>query len=224
MAALGRRIGLGLAARGEVEDVVRWAGDARRQGLDSVWIHDSYFERDAVSYGSAVASALGPDERDDGFRIALGAVNPYTRHPVVLAMTGSALDEMAPGRIVMGLGTGLPLRLKQMGVPYHAGRRVEGVSRAMDEIRALWAGERLPSATPGLPPIQPMFAPPHRIPLYIAAYRQGVRGARRAEGGRLPGATGRVGAVAEGDPRAAARRRRSRPAGTRVRSSRPATC
>ena len=172
MATLGRRIGLGLAARGKVEDVVRWAAAARRAGLDSVWVHDSYFERDAISYVSAVASELGADERDDGFRIALGAVNPNTRHPVVLAMTGSALDEMAPGRIVMGLGTGLPLRLKQMGIPYSPDAAVEGVSQAMDQIRALWAGERLPSATPGLPPIQPMFAPPHRIPLVIAAYRK----------------------------------------------------
>src|SRR6185503_13682075 len=49
---------------------------------------------------------------------------------------------------------------------------VEGVSKAMDQIRALWAGERLPSATEGLPPIQPMFPPTHRIPLVIAAYRK----------------------------------------------------
>ena len=172
MATLGRRIGLGLAARGEVDEVVGWARQARREGLDSIWIHDSYFERDAVSFVSAIASEIGADEREDGFRIALGAVNPFTRHPVVLAMTGSAIDEMAPGRLVMGLGTGLPLRLKQMGIPYSPDGAVEGVSKAMDEIRALWAGERLPSATPGLPPIQPMFAPPHRIPLYIAAYRK----------------------------------------------------
>ena len=39
-------------------------------------------------------------------------------------------------------------------------------------MRALWAGERLPSATPGLPPIQPMFPPTHRIPIVIAAYRK----------------------------------------------------
>ena len=172
MNAIARRIGLGLAARGEVDEVVAWSAAARASGLDSVWIHDSYFERDAVSFVSAIASELGADERDDGFRIALGAVNPNTRHPVVLAMTGSALDEMAPGRIVMGLGTGLPLRLKQMGIPYAPDTAIEGVSRAMDQIRALWAGERLPSATEGLPPIQPMFAPPHRIPLVIAAYRK----------------------------------------------------
>jgi len=172
MTAIARRIGLGLAARGEVAEVVAWSAAARASGLDSVWIHDSYFERDAVSYVSAIAAELGADEREDGFRIALGAVNPNTRHPVVLAMTGSALDEMAPGRIVMGIGTGLPLRLKQMGIPYAPETAIEGVSRAMDQVRALWAGERLPSAVEGLPPIQPMFPPPHRIPLVIAAYRK----------------------------------------------------
>ena len=88
-------------------------------------------------------------------------------------MTGSALDEMLPGRIVMGLGTGLPLRLKQMGIPYEPDARRRAASReAIDQLRALWAGERLPSATPGLPPIQPMFPPTHRIPLVIAAYRK----------------------------------------------------
>jgi 1,4-dihydroxy-2-naphthoate polyprenyltransferase len=175
MQTLARPIGLGLAARGDVDDVVSWARQARDGGLDSVWIHDSYFERDAISFASSVASALAQDGEDDGeagFRVALGAVNPFTRHPVVLAMTGSALDEILPGRIVMGLGTGLPLRLKQMGIPYDPVSAVEGVSLAIDQLRQLWAGERLPSATPGLPPIQPMFPPTHRIPLVIAAYRK----------------------------------------------------
>jgi 1,4-dihydroxy-2-naphthoate octaprenyltransferase len=90
----------------------------------------------------------------------------------VLAMTGSALDDILPGRIVMGLGTGLPLRLKQMGIAYEPAAAVERVSQTIDQLRALWAGERLPSATPGLPPIQPMFPPTHRIPLVIAAYRK----------------------------------------------------
>jgi 1,4-dihydroxy-2-naphthoate octaprenyltransferase len=172
MDRLARPVGLGLAARGEVDEVVSWSARARGAGLDSVWVHDSYFERDAVTFVSAIASHLGADETPDGFRIALGAVNPYTRHPVALAMTGSALDEMAPGRIVMAMGTGLPLRLKQMGIPYTPDEAIERVSTAMDQLRTLWAGERLPSATPGLPPIQPMFEPPHRIPLVIAAYRK----------------------------------------------------
>jgi 1,4-dihydroxy-2-naphthoate octaprenyltransferase len=177
MRSLSRPIGLGLAARGDVDDVVDWALRARDAGLDSIWIHDSYYERDAVTFGTAVAQAIARDGgadalSGDAFRVALGAVNPFTRHPVALAMTGSALDEILPGRIVMGIGTGLPLRLKQMGIPYEPDAALERVSTALDQLRALWAGERLPSATPGLPPIQPMFPPTHRIPLVIAAYRK----------------------------------------------------
>jgi 5,10-methylenetetrahydromethanopterin reductase len=170
MRLLSRRIGLGLAARDELDDVVAWARRARDAGLESVWIHDSYFERDGITFATAVAAALSSDG-DDDLRVALGAVNPFTRHPVVLAMTGSALDELLPGRIIMGLGTGLPLRLKQMGIPYDPDTAVARVSETMDQLRALWAGERIPSATPGLPPIQPMFPPAHRIPLVIAADR-----------------------------------------------------
>jgi 1,4-dihydroxy-2-naphthoate polyprenyltransferase len=172
MRTLARPIGLGLAARGDPADAVEWARRARDAGLESVWTHDSYFERDAVTFTTAIAQAMAAEGGEPGFRVALGALNPYTRHPVVLAMTGAALDEILPGQIVMGLGTGLPLRLKQMGIPYDPETAVGRVSEAIDQVRALWAGERLPSATPGLPPIQPMFAPTHRIPISIAAYRK----------------------------------------------------
>jgi 5,10-methylenetetrahydromethanopterin reductase len=165
MGELTRPVGLGLAARGSVTDVVGWADQARRAGLDSVWVHDSYFERDAVTYASAIAAQV------PSIRVALGALNPLTRHPVVVAMTVSALDEMAPGRVILGMGTGLPLRLAQMGIPYTPESGVQAVSGAIDTMRALWSGQRVAAAAPGLPPVQPMFPPVHRVPVYIAAYR-----------------------------------------------------
>ena len=85
MAELSREVGLGLAARGAASDAVEWATRALHRGLHSVWIHDSYFEREAVTYASAIASQV-PE-----IRVAMGAVNPFTRHPVVLAMTVSSL-------------------------------------------------------------------------------------------------------------------------------------
>lgn len=165
MAELARPIGVGFAARGKVSDVVRWADDARRHGIHSVWIHDSLFERDAVTYAAAIASQV------PAIRVAMGALSAYTRHPALIAMTVSALDEMAPGRIILGMGTALPLRLAQMGIPYSPDAGVENVGKAIDVVRAMWAGQRIPSATPNLPPIQPMFPPVHRVPIYIAAYR-----------------------------------------------------
>lgn len=165
MPELARRVGIGLAARGSVSDIVEWAERARSSGIESVWFHDSYFERDAVTYATAVAAQVGD------IRVGLGALNPFTRDPVLIAMTVSALDEIAPGRIALALGTGLPLRLGQMGIPYTPEQGVARVSAAIDTVRSLWAGERLPSGKAGLPPIQPMFPPVHRVPVFIAAYR-----------------------------------------------------
>src|SRR5438045_8766688 len=96
MRTLVRRVGLGLASRGKVSDCVAWAERARAAGLDSVWFHDSYFARDAVTYASAVASQV-PE-----LGVGLGAANPFTRHPVLIAMAVRALDEMAPGRLRRG--------------------------------------------------------------------------------------------------------------------------
>src|SRR5256712_9246076 len=41
----------------------------------------------------------------------------------------------------------------------------------MDTLQALGRGERLPPGKPGLPPLQPMFPPVHRVPIYVAGYR-----------------------------------------------------
>ncbi len=171
MRALARRVGLGIAARGDIADTIEWARRARDAGLESIWIHDTPYERDSVTYGSAIAAALSTDPAAR-FRVGLGAVNPFTRHAAVLAMTGSGLDEILPERIVMAVGTGMPFRLAQMGIPYTPAEAVERVSNTLDQLRTMWAGQRWPSKAPDLPPIQPMFPPVHRIPLFIAAYRK----------------------------------------------------
>src|SRR5438045_4666829 len=159
---LGRRVGLGLAARGDVKEVAGWARRAEDLGLESVWVHDSYFERDPITYLSAIGQAT------QRLGLGAGALNPYTRHPVVLAMTMSALDDLAPRRCTLAIGSGLPLRLSQSAIPYDD--TVARVSESIDQIRTLWRGEPL-KLNDKVPPLQPMFQPPHRIPIYIAAYR-----------------------------------------------------
>ena len=162
IAELGRRVGIGLAARGDVREAAAWARRAEDLGLDSIWVHDSYFERDPITY----LSAIGMETRRIG--LGAGALNPYTRNPVVVAMTMSALDDLAPRRVTLALGSGLPLRLSQMAIPYDD--TVARVSESIDQIRRLWSGQPL-KLNDKVPPLQPMFQPPHRIPIYIAAYR-----------------------------------------------------
>src|SRR2546423_4203791 len=162
VAELGRKVGIGLAARGDVRDAAGWARRAEGLGLGFIWGHDSYFERDPITYLSAMAM----ETRRIG--LGAGALNPYTRHPVVVAMTMSALDDLAPRRVTLALGSGLPLRLSQMAIPYDD--TVARVSESIDQIRRLWSGQPL-KLNDKVPPLQPMFQPPHRIPIYIAAYR-----------------------------------------------------
>jgi 1,4-dihydroxy-2-naphthoate octaprenyltransferase len=55
-----------------------------------------------------------------------------------------------------------------MAIPYDD--TVARVSESIDQIRRLWSGQPL-KLNDKVPPLQPMFQPPHRIPIYIAAYR-----------------------------------------------------
>ena len=161
---LVRPVGLGLASRGDVRDAVGFAERARAAGCESVWFHESYFERDAVTYATAVAAAV-PD-----LGVALGALSTYARPTALTAMTVSALDDLAPGRITVALGSALPLRLAQMQIPYDPDVAIEAVRTQLHDLRALWRGERLPRT--GLPDLEPMFPPVHRVPLWVAGYRK----------------------------------------------------
>src|SRR3990172_8915244 len=103
MAELVRRVGLGLAARGDVEDTIEWAREASTRGLDSIWFQDSYFERDAVTYATAVASHV------EGIRVGLGSLNPYTPPaPARARAAAAARPDGHPVRPVGGRGAGEP--------------------------------------------------------------------------------------------------------------------
>jgi 1,4-dihydroxy-2-naphthoate polyprenyltransferase len=163
---LSRAVGLGLASRGDVREAVEYAGRARAAGLTSVWLHESYFERDAVTYAAAIAAGV------DDVGIGLGALSTYARPTALTAMTVSALDDLAPGRISVALGSALPLRLAQMGIDYKPDDAIVSAENMIADLRRLWRGERLPSATVGFPELEPMFAPLHRVPLWVAGYRR----------------------------------------------------
>ena len=161
MPELNRPVGLGLAARGDVRETVDWTVRAERAGIESVWVHDSYFERDPISFLAPMAQATRR------IHLGAGALNPYTRHPFVVASTMATLDNLAEGRLSLALGSGLPLRLAQMNIAFE--NAPARVGEAIDQIRTLWRGERL-VLNDRVPPLVPMFPPPRRIPIYVAAY------------------------------------------------------
>jgi 5,10-methylenetetrahydromethanopterin reductase len=92
--------------------MVRLAQRAERAGFESVWVAETRITRDAVVPMAAIAAAT------ERVRVGTAIMNVFTRGPVVIGITFLGLDELAPGRIVMGLGTGSPRILAPQGQPF----------------------------------------------------------------------------------------------------------
>lgn len=71
---------------------------AEELGYSSLWVAETRLTRDAVSTMGALAATTE--------RISLGTsiVNTWTRGPVLMALTVATLNDLAPGRITLGLG------------------------------------------------------------------------------------------------------------------------
>jgi 5,10-methylenetetrahydromethanopterin reductase len=107
-----RRTGLLFVGAPSVPEIVELAKRCEARGFDSVWMAETRMTRDSFVPMAAMAAAT------ERIRVGSGIVNVYTRGPVVLAISFIGLEELAPGRILMGLGTGSPLVLAPQGVPF----------------------------------------------------------------------------------------------------------
>src|SRR5262249_27240079 len=72
-------------------------------------------------------------------RVGTAIMNVFTRGPVVIGITFLGLDELAPGRIVMGLGTGSPRILAPQGEPFD--RALTRLKEDCEVLKPLLGGE-----------------------------------------------------------------------------------
>jgi len=153
-----------------------WARAAEHAGLGSVWIIEDYFHPGAFTLAGAVAAAT------ERITLGLGVVNPYTRHPAVLAMETAALTGVAPGRVVLGLGSSNRRWIEeQMGIAFKT--PLADLRECVEILRRLLAGERLDfhGERFHLDKVQLEFAPKERVPIVL-----GVKGPRaRAMAGEI---------------------------------------
>jgi 5,10-methylenetetrahydromethanopterin reductase len=128
-----RRVGLAFLGAPRVPEMVRLARKAEAAGFESLWVAETRITRDAVVPMAAIAAAT------ERVRIGSAILNVYTRNPVVIAITFVSLDELAPGRIVMGLGAGSPLVLAPQGHAFT--RALSRMREYVEVIRPLMRGE-----------------------------------------------------------------------------------
>lgn len=165
------RTGLLFLGAPAVPEMVSLAQRAEAAGFESVWVAETRLTRDAVTPVAAIALAT------ERMRVGTGIVNVYTRNPVLLALTFATLDELAPGRIVMGLGAGSPLVLAPQGVAFH--RPLTRLREYCEVIPRLLAGESVSyqgeavalhgARIEDVLSSQRGVASGSRIPLYLAA-------------------------------------------------------
>jgi 5,10-methylenetetrahydromethanopterin reductase len=130
---LTARTGLLFLGAPSVPEMVSLAQAAEKAGFESAWVAETRLTRDAITPVAAIA--LGTER----LRVGTGIVNVYTRNPVLLALTFSTLGELAPGRIVMGLGAGSPRVLAPQGVGFD--RPLTRLREYCEVIPRLIAGE-----------------------------------------------------------------------------------
>jgi 5,10-methylenetetrahydromethanopterin reductase len=134
-------LGVALLGHGLPGRTTEWARAAERAGLGSLWVIEDYFHPGTYALAAAAAAVT------ERIVIGLGVVNPYTRHPALVAMETAALAGLAPGRVVLGLGSSNRKWIEaQMAIPFKTPLRglregVEIVRRLLDGQRVTYTGE-----------------------------------------------------------------------------------
>jgi 5,10-methylenetetrahydromethanopterin reductase len=129
-------LGLALMGHGVPGRAVEWARAAERAGVGSVWVMEDYFRPGAYTLAAATAAVTVRTV------IGIGVVTPYTRHPALVAMETATLAAIAPGRVVLGLGSSNRRWVEQqMAIPFKTPLR--GVRESVEIVRRLLDGERL---------------------------------------------------------------------------------
>jgi alkanesulfonate monooxygenase SsuD/methylene tetrahydromethanopterin reductase-like flavin-dependent oxidoreductase (luciferase family) len=163
---------------------------AETLGFDAVWVGDSPLARarhDALLMLAALAA------RTERVALCSGVMLAALRAPLLLAQAGATLDQIAEGRLVLGLGAGFPYpeterQFRAVGVPY-AGR-VGRLTETISALRLLWQHAGEPVSFSG------RHVALEKVALEPAPYRPGGPPIWLAGAGEA--AERRVGALADG--------------------------
>lgn len=137
---------------------------AEKLGYEHVWITDHFNNRNVYVTLTLIANYT------EKIKLGPGVTNPYLIHPVMTAQAVASLNEIAPGRVVCGIGAGDKTTLEMAGlgmrVPIRTVREaVEIIKRMVARKRGSYEG-RVFKMTGGA---RFNFRVQETIPIYIGA-------------------------------------------------------
>jgi 5,10-methylenetetrahydromethanopterin reductase len=116
-----------------IREGLEYARQAEAKGFTAVWQADSRLVRDAVVPMAAFAAGT------DHIRVGSGVIDIWTRNPARLASTFATLDDLAPGRIICGLGAWWDPLAARVGID--RAKPLRAMREVVDVVRRLLANE-----------------------------------------------------------------------------------
>jgi 5,10-methylenetetrahydromethanopterin reductase len=104
------RVGLYLQDAHDIRDGVDCVRYAEEKGFEAVWQAESRLVRDAIVPMAAYAAAT------ERIHVGSGVINNWTRNIGLLASTFLTLDDLAPNRIICGIGAWWDPLAKNVGI------------------------------------------------------------------------------------------------------------
>jgi 5,10-methylenetetrahydromethanopterin reductase len=127
------RVGLYLQDAHPIRDGMGYARLAEEAGFEAVWQAESRLVREATIPLAAFGAVT------DRIKLGSGVVSMWVRNPAFLAATFSTLDDLAPGRVILGLGAWWDPLATKVGVSRE--RPLRAMREVVESVRALLAGE-----------------------------------------------------------------------------------
>lgn len=93
-----QRVAIYLQDAHRIREGMEFAKYAEESGFEAVWQAESRLVREATVPMAAFASVT------DHIKVGSGVVDCWSRNPARLAATFSTLDDLAPGRVILGIG------------------------------------------------------------------------------------------------------------------------
>jgi len=104
------RVALYLQDSHDLRDGLDYVRYAEAKGFEAVWQAESRLVRDAIVPMAAYAAVT------DKIKVGSGVINNWTRNIGLLAATYLTLDDLAPGRIICGIGAWWDPLAKNVGI------------------------------------------------------------------------------------------------------------
>ncbi len=166
------RVALYLQDKHPLRDGMAYAQYAEQRGFEAVWQAESRLVRDAIVPMAAFAAVTSR------VIIGSGVINTWTRNIGLLAATFLTLDDLAPNRIICGLGAWWNPLAKQVGIerkkPLKAMRETIQVLRRLLALeRVTFHGEFHHVDDIELDVVHGRREPRH-VPIYIGATHMGM--------------------------------------------------